>query len=139
MLVSEVGVLDAQCYALLFADKIIQENNGKKGLIGVFSNFNFPKFPAGVPQWFIFIAITNLIGEHTFSMNLVHDDDQLVILPMGGDLKIPEESPGTEIVIPVQGLSFPKEGDYVLTFNIDGQQIANRTLPVKLVKQEGSH
>ena len=130
--------MDAKCYSLLFADRVIQENNGKKGLIGVFSNFNFPKFPAGVPQWFIYIGLTNLHGKHTFSLNLVHDDDQLVVLPVGGELEIPDDSPGTEIVLPVQGLAFPKEGDYVLTFNVDGQQISNRILPVRLVKQEGS-
>jgi hypothetical protein len=49
--------MDAQCYSILFADRAITENNGKKGLIGIFSAFNFPQFPAGVPSWFIYIAL----------------------------------------------------------------------------------
>ena len=130
--------MDAQCYALLFADKIIEDKSGKKGIIGVFSNFNFPKFPAGVPEWFIYVAFTNITGKHTFSLNLVHDDDQLVILPIGGEFEIPEGSPGTEIVFPVQRLVFPKAGSYILTFNIDGIQVANRILTVQEIKPEGS-
>lgn len=130
--------MDAQCYALLFADKIIEEKNGKKGIIGVFSNFNFPKFPAGVPEWFIYVAFSNITGKHTFSLNLVHDDDQLVILPIGGEFEIPEGSPGTEVVFPVRGLVFPKTGNYTLTFNIDGNQIAARILSVQEIIPEGS-
>jgi len=31
-------------HTLLFADKVITEDNGKKGIIGVFNIFNFPRF-----------------------------------------------------------------------------------------------
>lgn len=130
--------MDAQCNALLFADKIIEEKNGKKGIIGVFSNFNFPNFPAGVPEWFIYVAFSNITGKHTFSLNLAHDDDQLVILPIGGEFEIPEGSPGTEVVFPVRGLVFPKSGNYTLTFNIDGNQIGARILSVQEIIPEGS-
>ena len=45
----EIGLPILPDGALLFADKIITEDNGKKGLIGVFSAFNFPSFPATAP------------------------------------------------------------------------------------------
>ncbi|ULQ59869.1 hypothetical protein K7I13_00490 [Brucepastera parasyntrophica] len=71
---------------LLFADRIITENNGKKGIIGTFSVFSAKAFPVVFPPWSIYAAVTNLTGKHTFSINLVHDDTMQVILPINGEL-----------------------------------------------------
>ena len=66
---SEVNV-----HALLFADRIIVENNGEKGLIGVFASFSFPAFPVQAPLWYIYIALDNIrSGKHTFTLNMVKD------------------------------------------------------------------
>lgn len=126
--------MDPQCFALLFADRVIEEKSGKKGLIGVFNTFSFPQFPAGVPQWFIFAAIDNITrGRYSFSMNLVHDDDQIVVLPIHGEINVENEDEGAEFVFPVTTLAFPKAGKYTLTFNISGHQVGKRILKVNKI------
>lgn len=120
-------------HALLLADRVIVENNGKKGLIGVFNRFTFPSFPAISPSWFIFASVSNLIGKHAISWNLTLDEAALVVLPIGGELECKDPNTEIEMVLPVKGVNFPKEGNYTLTMNIDGKQIAAKT--IKVVKR----
>jgi hypothetical protein len=126
--------MEGTCYALLFADRIITENNGKKGLIGVFSDFHFPKFPALVPPWFLYAAVSNLTGRHDFSVNLVRDESQQVVLPIAGEVNFPETGRDIELIFPIGNLTFQKAGVYTLTFNIDGQQLGSRILTVRQVE-----
>ena len=123
--------MEPQCYALLFADRVIEERNGKKGLIGVFTEFNFPRFPAEVPQWFIYAALDNIgSGKHSFSMNLVLDEERIVVIPIHGEFEVVEDKDGAEFAFPITQLGFPKPGTYTLTFNIDGHQVGKRILSV---------
>lgn len=117
-------------HALLLADKVIIENNGKKGLIGVFNIFRFPSFPANSPSWFIFLSVSNLHGKHSFSINLTLDEAQIVVLPIGGELESKDLNAEIELIIPVKTVSFPKAGTYTLTVNVDGKSLASKVLNV---------
>jgi hypothetical protein len=119
------------CFALLCADRIITENNGKKGLIGVFSGFHFPQFPSLPTHWFIYAGLANLPGENQFSINLVHDETQTVLLSMGGELNVKEhEENDIELVVPVMNLVFQRPGSHTLILNIEGIPYASRVLRV---------
>lgn len=117
-------------HALLLADKVIEEKNGKKGLIGVFNRFHFPSFPANSPPFFIFVSISNIGGKHSFSLNMTLDEAQIVVLPIGGELEAKDSNSEVEMVFPVKGVNFPKEGVYSITFNIDGQPVASKSIRV---------
>ncbi|MFP4364575.1 MAG: DUF6941 family protein [Spirochaetia bacterium] len=127
--------MEAVCHALLFADKIITEKNGKKGLIGVFSRFSFPQFPATVPMWFIYADVANITGKHKFSISLVDESSQKNILPIDGDINIPETGRNLEIIIPVSRAAFQNPGNYVLSLKINGTEVAARTLYVTKAEQ----
>lgn len=119
------------CFALLCADRIITEDNGKKGLIGVFSGFHFPRFPSIPTHWFIYAGLANLRGEAKFSMNLVHDETQTVLLSLGGELKVHEQQDNDiEVVVPVVNLVFPRPGTHTLVLNVGGIPYASRILRV---------
>ena len=118
--------------ALLFADRVIEEKNRKKGIIGTFSRFYAEKFPAQFPPWFIYAAVTNISGEHNFSLNLVYDKAQQVILPISGKCKVDNARSVVELIFPVFRAVFPEEGVYTLTFNIEGTSIGSRILEVFL-------
>ena len=60
--------------ALLLADRVITEDNQKKAIIGTFTQFTVRQVPAGLPPWYVYAAVTNLAGEHPFSLNLVVDE-----------------------------------------------------------------
>lgn len=122
--------MEAVCFALLMADRVITENNGKRGLIGVFGAFNFESFPAIAPPWFIYAGIANLEGEHEFSLNLVRDDAQHVVLPIAGEINAERADHDSELIFPVINLVFQKPGIHTLTLNVDGNQVASRILRV---------
>jgi hypothetical protein len=116
--------------ALLIADRVITEDNQKKGIIGTFTQFTVRQLPAALPPWFIYAAVTNIAGEHTFSLNLLFDRSQQVIFSAGGKLSVDEPRRVVELVIQVPNVVFPEEGTYNVSFHIDGDLIATRILDV---------
>ena len=115
---------------LLFADKIITENNGKKGIIGTFNQFNAPAFPAVFPPWHLYAAVTNLVGKHRFTLNLVSDETQ-VIVPLSGEFEVAEALGVVELDPVIVGAAFPRAGNYTLTFHVDGDFVGSRVLTVR--------
>jgi hypothetical protein len=116
--------------ALLLADRVITEDNQKKGIIGTFTQFTVRQLPATLAPWFVYAAVTNLAGEHSFSLNLVVDRTQQVIFSAGGTLRVDEPRRVVELVIPVPNVVFPEAGTYIVTFHVEGEQIASRILDV---------
>ncbi|MBN2532667.1 MAG: hypothetical protein JXB88_07240 [Spirochaetales bacterium] len=116
--------------ALLFADRVIEEKNHKKGIIGTFSRFYADTFPVQFPPWFIYAAVTNISGENSFSLNLVLEKAQQVILPISGKCQVDNTRSVVELIFPVFRAIFPEEGIYALTFNIEGLPIGSRILEV---------
>ncbi len=116
--------------ALLIADRVITEDNQKKGIIGTFTQFTVRQFPAALPPWFIYAAVTNLVGEHTFSLNLLFDRSQQVIFSAGGKVAVDQPRRVIELVIHVPNVVFPDEGTYTISFHIDGDLLATRILDV---------
>ena len=87
--------------ALLLADRVITEDNQKKGIIGTFNTFNLRQLPALLPPWFIYAAVTNLLGDHSFSLSLVADRSQQVLFSAGGRVAVDSPRRVVELVIPV--------------------------------------
>jgi hypothetical protein len=127
--------MEAVCYSLLCCDRIITENNGKKGLIGVFSGFQFPAFPSPPTQWFIYAGLANVPGHQQFSLNLVHEHFQQVVFSLAGELTVPDGRRELELVVPVGNLQFQQPGNHTLVLNIDGIPISSRVLRVTLLQQ----
>jgi len=116
--------------ALLLADRVITEDNQKKAIIGTFTQFTVRQVPAGLPPWYIYAAVTNLAGEHPFSLNLVFDKSQQVIFSAGGTLTVDSPRRVVELIIPVPNVVFPETGTYVISFHVGGEQIGSRVLDV---------
>ncbi|HVP19825.1 MAG TPA: hypothetical protein VMU36_12610 [Spirochaetia bacterium] len=116
--------------ALLIADRVITEDNQKKAIIGTFTQFTVRQLPAALPPWFIYAAVTNIAGEHAFSLNLLFDRSQQVIFSAGGKVSVDEQRRVVELVIQVPNVVFPEEGTYDVSFHIDGDLIATRILDV---------
>ena len=119
--------------ALLMADRIVTEDNGKKVVVGIFGKFNIPQFPATVAPWFLYAGVENLEGHNTFTFNLARADTQEVVFSAGGEVQIADPSSGVEIVLMVPPISFRTQGMHVLQFLVNGQVLISRNLPVVLV------
>jgi hypothetical protein len=117
-------------YSVLFADKIITENNGKKCLIGVFGAFNLPTFPMAVSPWFIYIGMTNLLGHYNFSISLSNDNTDSPLFQAKGEIDSEDPKRDVEIIIPLEKLTFLNSGNHTLALLIDGTLVATRILRV---------
>lgn len=122
--------MSGKCNVLLFADRIIREDNGKRGIIGSFNTFNFPQFPIQAPPFFIYANLEDFDGEHEFSLNIVKDGSDLVIFSTGGDLKFVDENQEFELIVAAASIVFPKEGNYMLFLKVGGYQYGSRKLIV---------
>ena len=121
--------------ALIFADKVITEDNGKKGIIGTFTRFHSPQFPVVFPPWSIYVAFTNIQGSHKFSFELIHTEDDKVIFPLQGDFNVSAVDETVELGINIAGVTFPEPGKYYLVFKVDGTVVGARFLQVVRVDQ----
>lgn len=122
---------------LLFADRVIIENNNKKGIIGTFNRFFSQQFPVVFPPWYVYAAVTNLTGEHVFALNLVSDETTHVVFSIGGKFSANEKFDVVEIAPPIMGATFQQPGSYTLTFNIDGgTPLGARILKVDVLQQQ---
>ena len=66
--------MEANCFAILFADRVIREDNGKIGVIGIFENFFAPTVPFQPLPWALYLGIDNVPpGQYTLTANLVHE------------------------------------------------------------------
>mgnify|MGYP001213347726 CR=1 FL=1 len=115
---------------LLIADRVIEEKNGKKGIIGTFTTFNAPSFPVSFPPWFIYAAETNLAGDHDFAINLVHALTNQVAVGISGKFSAASTDQVVELIIPIMKAVFPSEGKYDLTFQVDSAPLGARVLSV---------
>lgn len=122
---------EAVLVGLLFADHILEEKNGKKSIIGVFTNINAERFPLPYPKFGVYAAVTNLVGKHDFALNLVNDETQQVVVALSGGFESQDPLGVIEITPILQMVIFPKPGKYHLTFVIDGNQIGSRVLTVQ--------
>jgi hypothetical protein len=117
---------------MLFADRVIQEKNGKWGLIGVFNRFTFKDFPT-LPMhlWFVFIVLREVdAGSHEFAVNLIRESVNQVVHPVNGELKVADPTQGVTLALPMQGVVFPKPDTYTVTVHINGSYITERPLYV---------
>ena len=115
---------------LLFADRVITENNGKKGILGTFTQFQAAQFPAVFPPWYLYAAVTNLVGRHRFALNLVSEDNQVVV-PLSGEFEVADALGVVELDPIIVAATFPRPGNYTLTFHVDGDFVGSRILTVR--------
>lgn len=118
--------------AFLFADRVLtEEGNKKKTIVGAFSRFWAQSFPAQFLPWFVYVAVTNVVGRHEFSLYLVREKEQQFVFTQSGAFGTDSKSAVVELVAVVANAVFPAPGDYVFTFAIDGRPTMTRILEVR--------
>ena len=117
-------------HALLCCDRIITENNGKKGLIGVFQSFQFPSVPSPAVPWFIYGALGSVSrGTHEFSVTVTHGQSSQEVATRNGEIHVAGEREDVELVLPVT-CNFNHFGAYVITLEVGDELVASRILRV---------
>lgn len=122
---------EAVLVGLLTADRVIvEEKNKKKTIVGTFSRMAARRFPVVFPPWYIYAAVTNIAGEHAFTLRLFHSVSEKVLLPITGQIRSADRRTVVELVFAVGRVVFPEEGTYNLIFSVDDLPIGSRLLEV---------
>jgi hypothetical protein len=122
--------MGGKCNALLMADKVIREDNGKRGIIGSFNTFNFPVFPATAPPFFVYANLEDFEGKLEFSVTIAREGAELVVFSAGGEIQFQDENREAELLVPAFGVTFPKEGSYNLIIRVGNSQYGSRRMVV---------
>ncbi|MCY4483139.1 MAG: hypothetical protein OXC12_09715 [Spirochaetaceae bacterium] len=117
-------------HALLCCDRIITEDNGKKGLVGVFQSFQFAGMPSPGVSWFIYGSLGSVSrGTHEFSVTVTHGQSSQEVVTRSGEIHVASEREDVELVLPVT-CKFNHFGAYVITLEVGDELVASRILRV---------
>ena len=122
--------MGGKCNALLMADRVIIEDNGKRGIIGSFNTFNFSDFPAIAPPFFVYANLEDFSGVQEFSVTIAREGAELVVYSAGEEIHFQDENREAEVVVPAFGATFPKEGAYNLILRVGNSQFGSRRIIV---------
>lgn len=122
--------MGGKCNALLIADRVIREDNGKRGIIGSFNTFNFPIFPATAPPFFVYANLEDFEGPHEFSVTIAREGAELVVFSAGGEIQFQDENREAELLVPAFGVTFPKTGSYNLILKVGHSIFGSRRIVV---------
>lgn len=123
-------MFEMEAHALLCCDRIITEDNGKKGLIGVFHSFQFPRVPIASPPWFIYCSVGSMTrGTHGFGIGITHGQSSDEVFARRGEIRIRREREDLELVVPVT-CTFENFGVHLITLEIEEETVASRILRV---------
>ena len=124
--------------ALLCADRVITEERTKKrSIIGTFNNFWAQNFPATFPPWFVYLAFTNVAGEHNIVLNVANPSNNFNLFSANATIKTENPTAQIEFTIPVMNVVFPESGKYEVHISIDGKTFASRLVSVGQVQSAG--
>lgn len=123
-------MFEMEVHALLCCDRIITEDNGKKGLIGVFHSFQFPRVPIASPPWFIYCSVGSMTrGTHEFGIGITHGQSSDEVFARNGEIRIRREREDLELVVPVS-CTFENFGVHLITLEVAEETVASRILRV---------
>lgn len=110
------------------ADRVIQERNGKHGVIGVFDRIGGQANTA-LPLFFVFLVVSNLTkGKHPLAMNLIDHDTKQQPFNLNGEIEVNDERGVFTVGIPVPNLSLPRPGKWHWQLYIDGEFLRERAV-----------
>ncbi|MBU4198808.1 MAG: hypothetical protein KKG09_04150 [Verrucomicrobia bacterium] len=119
------------------------ETAGKLNILGTFDRIITRQLPTIHPHCAIALRVRfDRIeeGEHRVKINLVDDDGQSVFPGLDGNIsvKMPPEgmSVCANLILNLNGLKFPKPGQYAIDLAIDGRQEKSLPVFVALIEQK---
>lgn len=116
-------------HAILVCDKVIsEEGTRKKSLIGVFDTINYTQLPFAVPELWVYVNLSDVLGEYSIRIELVHLDENRAIAKIKSKLR---GKPNQELGYCFRNMTFGKDGIYVFRFWVNDDVIGEKYLYVK--------
>ena len=123
--------------AIVVCDTIIEDRNtGKKSLIGIFTHLASKEFPCNYPSMSIYFCITDAAGNYTFSLKLVHlDQDKQIAEGTLPTIEIKDRLQIVDYGITMLRVQFQTPGRYDFRLFANDEFIGNKDFVVIQAKQ----
>lgn len=115
----------------LLADGANASGEGKLNILGIFNALHAPKFPCVHPHMCLVLRFEATRAEEGKTRNVeiqLADGDGQKVFALNASLVVPKGSPGMPIrldhILALNGVRFPKPGDYVFNVLIGDDQKA---------------
>ncbi len=115
----------------LLADGANASQDGKLNILGIFNSLAAPLFPAVHPQLHLVLQFEATRAEEGKDKQIeiqLADGDGAKLFDIAAHLVVPRGAPGQRIrmnhILALNGVRFPKPGDYVFNVLIGGDQKA---------------
>jgi len=124
--------------AIVFADRVIEEKNNKKGIIGTFEKIFSQVFPVTLQTWGCYIALTNISGKNKFTVKIKNSapSPQEYVLEMNGEIVTEKSSGLVEVIFNVSGLTVKNAGEYLFEVYINDEFLDSRILSIEFLNAE---
>jgi len=123
----------------LLADGANASGEGKLNILGIFNALHAPKFPCVHPHMCLVLRFEATRAEEGKTRNVeiqLADGDGQKVFALNASLVVPKGSPGMPIrldhILALNGVRFPKPGDYVFNVLIGDDQKAS--VDLKLIE-----
>jgi len=116
-------------HAILVCDRVIsEEKTRKKSLIGVFDTIYYTRLPFAIPELWVYVNLSDVLGEYSIRIELVHLDEERIIARIKSKLL---GKPNQEIGYCFKNMKFAIDGIYVFRFWVNDDVIGEKYLYLK--------
>jgi predicted permease len=120
---------------------------GKLNLLGTFDSIWAKQMPAVHPICAVALRLRFLKieeGEHKIKISIVDGDGKAVVRPVEANVNIlfkntPLTSMATNMILNLQGLTFPGYGEYSIDLAIDGRHEASLPLYINQMREQSNN
>jgi hypothetical protein len=117
--------------SMILCDMIIEDKKtSKKSLIGLFSTVTTAKVPCLLNRFGVFISLTEGIGEYACVLRCSFAEDNTQIGETKGQVRFMDRREVVEISLEVNGVSFPRYGDYRFDLYCEEELLISRVINV---------
>ena len=125
--------------SLLICDTVIEDKlTGKKSLVGLFDRVHAQRLPCVHPAMAVFVSVTGGRGEYPCEIICRHQDGETSAFDAKGKVTLRDPRQVVDLVFRLNGVKFPKDGLYWLTFQMDEIPIMMRPLQVQRRQSKGA-
>src|SRR5919202_2480732 len=122
----------------LLCDYAITAQDGKLGIMGIWSNINLPSLPNAWPRFFVVIVLVLDRGDYDVGLGFVDPLGQQVLPePVGEELNVDTPGAETNLVIEFNNLLFSRPGIHQVQLFLDRRLIHSIPLNLQVMSMEG--
>lgn len=130
---------DPVCLSVILCDQVIEDKRtSKKSLIGVFNEVLVTNVPAKHDCMFLFVTLTNCLGNHEINIEFSRDTEYDVesIMQIHGQIQGRNPMDIIDLVFELRGMPLPQSGKYQIdVYSVaTNARIAQRSFHVRQIQ-----